>query len=153
MNKITSPWSAEQVADLNAYQRSGRFRPFTCGEDRSDDTHRTYAAENDDPDLGLLVAHADGWRCPACSYRQAWAWAGMATPEYASPVTPADRLIRTDTLVAGAELREILGLEDDENLGPVIGTCAGEWRREPLGWRAWSHDEAGDGALATGGAP
>jgi hypothetical protein len=148
MDRITTPWTAEQVADLNAHQRSGRFHPFTCGGDRGDAAHRAYAAENGDTDDGLLVAYEDGWRCPVCDYHQAWAWAGMAAPEFAPEVTPLDRLKRTDTIVAGAELREILGLEDDQNLDPVIGTCAGEWRREPLGWRAWSHDEDDSDVIA-----
>jgi len=59
-DKIVPPWSAEQVAGLNGYQRSGVFHPYTCGDAscRAD-----------------LVATRDGWRCPHCSYRQTWAHA------------------------------------------------------------------------------
>ena len=144
--RITPPWSAAQVEALNSFQRAGRFHPFTCGGDRSDAAHRTYAAENADPDLGLLVADRDGWRCPACSYRQAWAHAGMALAVLAPAVTEADRITPTLTTVTRAQLIEVLGLDDEEvedgEPGAIVRTCIGEWRREAVDlWRAWDNVE------------
>lgn len=72
MNQIKTPWTDEQVRNLNAYQQSGQFHPFTCGGDRGDDAHKAYAAEHGG-DWGQLVATKDGWVCPVCSYRQDWA--------------------------------------------------------------------------------
>jgi hypothetical protein len=45
----------------------------------------------------------------------------------------------TDDVVTDVQLREILGLEDDETLdGACIPVCAGEWRRESEdSWRFW----------------
>jgi hypothetical protein len=68
---VAAPWTDEQVANLNRYQRAGVFHPFTCGRR---DEHR------DNP--GVLVAETDGWHCPAagCTYRQEWAHPFMAMP-------------------------------------------------------------------------
>lgn len=72
MSKITPPWDDETIRRLNDYQRSGRFHPYTCGNDRSNSAHTRQAkASGDEP--GLLVATRDGWRCPACKYKQTWA--------------------------------------------------------------------------------
>jgi hypothetical protein len=77
---VTAPWTLEEVAALNDYQQNGRFHPFTCGNDRSDDVHVAYAALHRDRDLGLLVATAGGWHCPVCGYFQNWAHDFMAIP-------------------------------------------------------------------------
>lgn len=55
-----APWTAEEVDNLNRYQRWGKMHEFTC--------------PNDHPDR-VLVAHRDGWHCPnpECGYRQGWA--------------------------------------------------------------------------------
>jgi hypothetical protein len=68
--KIVPPWTDQQVANLNAYQRSGRFHPFTCGNDRTDENHLDGE--------GLLVARSDGWHCLYCNYKQTWAHNFMA---------------------------------------------------------------------------
>lgn len=67
---IHAPFTEAQIAALNAYQRSGRMHPFTCGGVH--ELHQT------------LIAERDGWRCPddACDYRQTWAHAVMADPNY-----------------------------------------------------------------------
>ena len=52
---------------------------------------------------------------------------------------------RTDDVVSPEGLAEVLGLGDQDELSEVqhpdgvIGTCQGEWRREPDGffWRWW----------------
>jgi hypothetical protein len=66
-----APWTDNQVANLNRYQRAGMFHPFTCGRRNQ---HR------DNP--GILIAERDGWRCPAdgCDYRQTWAHPFMTDP-------------------------------------------------------------------------
>lgn len=58
---IISPWTPEQVAQLNKWQAAGYVHPFTCS--------------NDDCAGGNgknLVATGDGWRCPSCDYKQDW---------------------------------------------------------------------------------
>jgi hypothetical protein len=72
------PWSAEQVDALNRYQTSGRFHPFTCGNNRTDDIHRAYQKEHGG-DFGQLVATETGWVCPVpgCGYKQDWAHGAM----------------------------------------------------------------------------
>lgn len=62
---LKAPWTDEQVKNLNDYQNSGRFHPFTCGNCRND-----------------LVALNEGWTCPTpdCGYTQDWAHEFMAQP-------------------------------------------------------------------------
>lgn len=63
MERIHAPWTPEQVAALNSWQRTGYLHPFTCGKNSE---HR------------VLVATPDGWMCEDCDYRQDWAHAFMA---------------------------------------------------------------------------
>lgn len=77
--KIEAPWTVNQVAALNRWQKDGRTHPFTCGNDRMSKEHITYAKENGG-DFGQLVASTNGWFCPVCSYRQTWAHAFTADP-------------------------------------------------------------------------
>lgn len=53
------PWTPNQVASLNAYQRCGYRHPFTC----------QCGAE--------FVANRNGWECPNCTNVQGWAHAYM----------------------------------------------------------------------------
>lgn len=69
---INAPFTPEQVEALNWYQRNSGWHPFTCGNDRTDEAHMAYQKEHGG-DWGELVAHEDGWHCPACDYRQGWA--------------------------------------------------------------------------------
>lgn len=62
-----APFTDEQIAALNQFQADGRFHPYTCG---NDSTHAN------------LVATRDGWICPDCDYRQAWA------AVFQAPATP-----------------------------------------------------------------
>lgn len=58
MSKIFSPWSHDEVDNLNKRQDLSMLHPYTCG------------------DCGKkLVAHFSGWRCSdiSCLYRQNWA--------------------------------------------------------------------------------
>jgi hypothetical protein len=74
---IEAPWSVEQVVALNQWQERGDVHPFTCGAGDSG-THP------------VLVAHHDGWHCPACIYRQNWAHDFMALSS-PSPAPPPDK--------------------------------------------------------------
>jgi hypothetical protein len=65
VDKITAPFTDEQVRALNEYQHSGLFHEYTCG---NDSRHR------------VLVASTEGWSCPDCTYTQNWAHASMAVP-------------------------------------------------------------------------
>jgi hypothetical protein len=73
MTKITAPWDDATVAGLNRWQASGWVHAFTCGGERSDLAHKTYAIEHHQRDFGILVATSEGWLCPVCSYQQDWA--------------------------------------------------------------------------------
>lgn len=67
-----APWTEDEIANLNRWQRCGWVHAFTCGAgDRGDDTHWNYAEEHGG-DAGQLVAAEDGWKCPACGWRQDW---------------------------------------------------------------------------------
>jgi hypothetical protein len=59
---VKTPWTAEQVVALNAWQKRGDVHPFTCGNDSS---HRD------------LLATRDGWQCLDCGYEQDWAHSFM----------------------------------------------------------------------------
>jgi hypothetical protein len=57
---IKAPWNAEQVDNLNRFQRCGFLHSFTCpGHEGGGD--RT------------LFATRKGWICPHCGYTQDWA--------------------------------------------------------------------------------
>lgn len=71
--KVTAPFTAEQVTVLNQYQHSGFFHPFTCGRCRD-----TLGCEKDER---LLVATLAGWVCPTCDNTQDWCHAFMADPD------------------------------------------------------------------------
>ena len=70
--KVWSPWTKEQIDQLNAFQTFGTFHPFTCPEQH----------EGEEPEI-KLVALAGGWVCPDqdCDYTQDWAWEAMFKPE------------------------------------------------------------------------
>jgi hypothetical protein len=65
---IKAPFTDEQVKNLNEFQNSGIFHPFTCP--------RKHADEGDTN----LVATKEGWFCPhpGCVYTQDWAHDFMA---------------------------------------------------------------------------
>lgn len=62
---IETPWTAEQIADLNFCQTSGCSHPYTCGFDRKDKKHLDGE--------GILIATENGWICSYCDYKQTWA--------------------------------------------------------------------------------
>ena len=64
-DKIRPPWTPEQVAALNEFQRRGGMHPFTCVCNSNK----------------ILLATGKGWLCPSgCGYTQDWAHAFMADP-------------------------------------------------------------------------
>lgn len=65
--KIHAPFTREQVAALNDWQRCGWVHAFTC-ENRA-----SHVGE------GELVATLTGWICPQCTYTQDWAHSLMLT--------------------------------------------------------------------------
>jgi hypothetical protein len=62
--KIVVPWTPEQVAQLNRYQKLGVMHPFTCPHGH-----------------GELIATPSGWICASCTYTQNWAHLFMADKE------------------------------------------------------------------------
>lgn len=86
-DRITAPWTDDQIAALNSFQRAGVMHPFTCGNDG----HRMRPT---------LVAELDGWRCPdeSCDYRQTWAHGFMADP---TALAALPQLIPTAPVVVG----------------------------------------------------
>lgn len=64
---IRAPWTDKQVESLNAFQRDGRFHPFTCPGERMECL----------PDR-TLVATPNGFVCRCGEYVQKWAHDFMA---------------------------------------------------------------------------
>jgi len=62
---IKAPFTDDQIASLNAYQKSLHVHPYTCGNDHMG-VHFTV-------DDRILIADLFGWHCPKCSYLQDWA--------------------------------------------------------------------------------
>lgn len=59
VNKSFAPWTAEEIASINDYQRSNSFMPFVCSE------------------MHALIAKADGLfcsRCPTFSLKWVYPW-------------------------------------------------------------------------------
>jgi hypothetical protein len=76
MYQLWAPFTEEQVAGLNAYQKATNIHPFTCGNDSSHP---------------VLIASTDGWYCSACDYTQVWAHAAMADGRLAEASAEAIR--------------------------------------------------------------
>jgi hypothetical protein len=68
----------EQIKSLNEYQHAGKFHPFTCGGNRTDEHHLDGE--------GILVATTEGWKCPYCSYTQDWAHPFMMNNSWKKPI-------------------------------------------------------------------
>jgi hypothetical protein len=79
MAEVQAPFTPDQVAALNDFQKSPHFHPFTCGSG-----NRTDVAHLDGE--GILVATVEGWLCPFCDYRQSWAHEFMADPKTADSI-------------------------------------------------------------------
>ena len=75
IDMVHAPWTAEQIAALNAWQASGHVHEFTC--------------PNEHEGSRVLVAKRDGWHCPGCVYTQTWAHAMMTL---GPPPNPVDQM-------------------------------------------------------------
>lgn len=73
MEKITAPFTEEQVKRLNEFQESG-MHEFTCCSPPhiAECTRKTKESE------GILTATTEGWICPCKKYAQDWAPPFMA---------------------------------------------------------------------------
>lgn len=60
---MMTPWSAQQVEELNRSQGDGTHHGYTCPHDHGEDSR-------------ILLATEDGWTCPSCDYTQNWFRAG-----------------------------------------------------------------------------
>ncbi len=101
---IHSPFTEDQIKNLNKYQDSGQFHPFTCPND-GDEKHVAFEFEKEHagedyeeylkgeiekgipfPEMSFnqtsLVATKDGWMCPVCDYKQYWAHEFMADKKH-----------------------------------------------------------------------
>lgn len=65
-----SPWTQEEVNELNNLQKSGKFHPYTC--DREAKECEVNQIPRDFSKDGILIATKDGWICPCGKYRQNW---------------------------------------------------------------------------------
>jgi Lar family restriction alleviation protein len=83
-------WTAEQVANLDEFQKAGRMHPFTCG---TKEKHPPLDDCGDVPDDELFATER-GWKCPTCDYRQFWAHDfmldGSAVKAARALLTPAE---------------------------------------------------------------
>ena len=59
-----APFTEEQVAAINNYQKNAPFHPFTCCGHACDRSERE--------DEGLLIATLDGLVCPCGKWTQDW---------------------------------------------------------------------------------
>ena len=68
---LRAPFSEQDADNLNRFQASGKFHPFTCVRGHEDRGH-----------VSLVAVAGAGWICPvtACDYTQEWAHAAMADP-------------------------------------------------------------------------
>jgi hypothetical protein len=57
-----APFTPDEVATLNEFQKSGIWHAFTCRDGHC---------------RGILVVTPQGWTCPECLYTQDWAYTWM----------------------------------------------------------------------------
>ncbi len=62
-NRTIIPLTKEQADLLNQYQKEGKFHPYTCGFNRTDEHHL-------DGEGVLVAVEGEGWKCPYCDYTQ-----------------------------------------------------------------------------------
>jgi len=81
MEKITAPFTKEQVEKLNKYQKEGKFHPFTCTgqliEQEDEKGKFTEKSRSVCENEGILIATEEGWVCPCGQYKQDWAHSFM----------------------------------------------------------------------------
>lgn len=72
MEKVTAPFTPDQVQHLNAFQ-NGPVHSFTCCSPDIPECTRASGLSD-----GTLIATEEGWTCPCGKYKQDWAHAEMA---------------------------------------------------------------------------
>jgi hypothetical protein len=70
---IELSFTDDQVASMNAFQKSKFVHPFTCGYELG--PHHSY-------EESILEADNNGWHCKKCSYIQRWAYRFMTNWEW-----------------------------------------------------------------------
>ncbi|MFE7972981.1 hypothetical protein [Streptomyces shenzhenensis] len=149
-NKIRPPWTSEQVAALNEFQRRGGMHPFTCG------------AEHAPGRSPILDATHSGWICPdpACHYTQDWAHAFMADQTTGPEQPPAqseaqaavDALATLQTMIN--RVREAIGTDEPAPVRQRADCTELEWaqqeraRFERLYTREYTRAERAEATLA-----
>lgn len=73
MEKITAPFTPDQVRNINAYQQRNDVHPFTCPNHHGESEV-------------ILEATSKGFACPRknCVYTQNWAHAMMAADKWST---------------------------------------------------------------------
>lgn len=71
MDIIHTPFSNEQVENINNYQTKGSYHPFTCCGDNGCD-------RNKQENHGILIAKNEGLICPCGKYKQDWVHSFMS---------------------------------------------------------------------------
>lgn len=79
MDRISAPFTPEEVRELNDHQQKGSFHPFTCCSPEYVDgcTRKNKTGKSIMLDEGTLVATTEGWVCPCGGYVQNWAYRFM----------------------------------------------------------------------------
>lgn len=139
-DQIRAPWTPEQVAALNRFQREGGMHPFTCGYEHP---------AHPNP---ILQATKNGWRCyvTGCDWEQEWAHRFMADPD-AWPKSPFGEAARTtpdNSATSGDAADNSLREQIAEALAGHAGSKAfladgTEWEHARAAWYAHA-----DAALA-----
>jgi len=62
-------WSDEKINNLNKYQKSGMYHPYTCGGPLFADGFCERRSQNGE---GILIPTKDGFICPCGKYTQDW---------------------------------------------------------------------------------
>lgn len=74
MKTVEAPFTEEQVDNINDYQTSYTFHPFTCCS--PEDIEECLRAKGEDD--GILIASKEGLTCPCGKYKQDWVHEFMA---------------------------------------------------------------------------
>lgn len=78
MERITAPFTDEQVERLTEYQNLRAMHPFTCCSPYDVPKCTRASGESD----GVLIPRTEGFICPCGRYTQDWAYAFMADPVF-----------------------------------------------------------------------
>lgn len=88
MERVSPPYSPEQIESINGFQKSGYWHPFTCA-------NREHGGDD------VLVATPDGMECPTCGYTQDWVHGFMADGSWKELQGRVEAMILDRTKVTG----------------------------------------------------